>query len=209
MRQFKMNISVRGVGVDTATAIVNFDIAVDRAEIIHRIKPSNDDRAVNCADMLDVSGMRHVDDVLDRDFDAFILRVTCGNGDRLWLGGNLNRHAFEVRLVALGCFDGVNFHGVAVPASYLDRAIHVLKFERTARLKRIDLVKLFGDGETRNCCNREDKYNQSRNKQALSKHCWHSLRERICEPRTRDPLQNQKAARTTFRATENQFARWK
>src|SRR5207253_595016 len=157
-----------------------FDVAVHRVKIVDRVDSDHGDRAVYRADVFHVRSARNADKILDGDLNAFVLRVMRRHGDRTSLGGDIDRDAIEIGLMMLGSFDGADFDRVAVPALYLDGAVHILQFKRAAGLERVNLVEFLTDcSGARKCGEPQDERKKSGNEQALAKHGKYLLRERI------------------------------
>src|SRR5260370_1800334 len=96
--------------------------------------------------MLEMREMLNVDGVFDGNFDALILRIPRGDGDSIQSGVHLDGDAVKVRFPLFGCFYGVNFDLIAVPALHLDGAVDIFQFKHASRLQRIGLAEILSDG---------------------------------------------------------------
>src|SRR5215470_5743261 len=102
-----MNVAVGGVGVNVAVGFIDFDVSIHGTQLVDLAYSSNSQRAVRRAQVFDFRPMRNVDGVLDRNFDAFVLRVAGHDGDTVGLGLHVNRDALQVRLAHLARFHRV------------------------------------------------------------------------------------------------------
>src|SRR5438270_4700924 len=85
-RQFQPHVAVDGVRVDAPAGLEDFDIAVYGVQVFYRVYAGDAQRAVHGADMLDARAVRNVDGVINGNFNAFVLRVAGGDGNRVRLG---------------------------------------------------------------------------------------------------------------------------
>src|SRR5260370_37785109 len=103
--------------------------------------------------MLEMREMLNVDGVFDGNFDALILRIPRGDGDSIQSGVHLDGDAVKVRFPLFGCFYGVDFYLIAVPALHPHGAVDIFPFKRSSRLLRIRLVESLSYGIKRKAPN--------------------------------------------------------